>query len=1410
MTNFFRQMDYVFFFYGLAFIILVAICQFLNRRSGQRLAWVWLGIFAVLHGISEGLDLLTYSFGWGSDPVLDSVRLILLVASLIPLVEFGRSSMITLRGEGPGYWVPAALFGVALVGGLAGFPGLFATTRYFLGLVGGLWAAWAFYLASKEPMPGNRALLGAALGMACYGLTMGLVVNPASFFPASWLNTETFSQALGIPIQLVRGLLAASICVSLYVFARATLLSEELDRRVWQGELNLLRGAAAGIIFLVVAGWFFTQYLGRDALLELRSEQEHQGKVLKQTMASKMEEIDHLVIAMAGSPSMASWLATKNPQAIQQANSVLDRYCKISAHAICYLMDPNGLTIASSNRDQPDSFVGKNFGFRPYFKEPMHGSPGRYWAMGTVNKELGYYASSAVKDIKGNIIGVAVIKQVIDGSEELFSKRSFGLIIDSRGIVVLANQPEMQLNSLWPLSAKVKEELLASKQFGKGPFPAILDREPQSGEEFRLQGKRLMVDRQSFPWQDWALVTLTPMRPVTLARLVGIGVTLFLCLIVIGLTTIFGLNISAAAHIQRSEKRYRELYETMQDGSIEVSLEGRIAESNLAFQKMLGYPPEEMSQLTYQEVTPENWQPEEAKIIAEQVLTRGYSDPYEKEFRRKDGAIFPVELQTYLVKDEAGNPAGMWSLIKDITARKQGLETLKTSEQNYRLLIKTIPAVVFKGYADWTVDLFDEKFETLTGYAIEEFNSRRIKWDQLVLPEDMEGSKEITRQALKGNRFYVREYRIKVKSGEVLWIRERGQIVCDDQGKFAYVTGIFSDITAEHEMRDSLERLRLQNETILNSAGEGVFGLDQMGMVTFINPTALTLTGFEAEEVMGQNLHGLMHYKKADGTIYPEEECPIYATLKYGEKRQVNDDVFWTKEGAPLPVEYVTTPIEQGGKFMGAVGVFRDISLRKRGEAEVKRAHQYLNNIFDNSAEAIGIVDRHGIIKKWNKASEEVYGYAFEELEGKTAFLLYAVQDELANMLIQLRRDGYVRNYEITMKRKDGGTFPSSLSVKVLRDENGNNIGSVTVARDLTEQKEKEEKLREANERLQALVKESDQRNRHMSLLQEMSDVFQSCQTSGETYSAIAHFVPKFFPDYGGALYLLNNSKNLYEMTATWGEAAALELVFGHDECWSLRRTRAYLVANSGTTMNCRHVATELPGSYLCVPMMAQGEVMGILHLRKATPEDPDQMKAIGQFATTVAEAMAMALANLKLRETLRNQAIRDGLTGLFNRRYLEETLERELSRGKRSGTTMGVIMLDLDHFKEYNDTYGHNAGDELLCALGQLIQDQVRKEDIACRYGGEEFLLIMPGAPMEIALERANELNLSVKQLHMQSTSFKHITISAGVAIFPDHGNNGKDVIKAADAALYRAKEEGRDRVVVATTATKGMSLAN
>ncbi|MCL4503498.1 MAG: diguanylate cyclase [Deltaproteobacteria bacterium] len=481
----------------------------------------------------------------------------------------------------------------------------------------------------------------------------------------------------------------------------------------------------------------------------------------------------------------------------------------------------------------------------------------------------------------------------------------------------------------------------------------------------------------------------------------------------------------------------------------------------------------------------------------------------------------------------------------------------------------------------------------------------------------------------------------------------------------------------------------------------------------------------------------------------------------------------------------------------------------KERTAELAEANAFMSNIFDNSVDTIGIADRHGNLINWNKAAEEMYGYTFAELQGKKAFELYADKDALDKMLTQLRRDGFVKHYEIDMKKRDGTIFPCSLSVKILRDQNQKTLGSVTVSRDLTETKKFLSNLQASNEQLQSLVREAEERNRYMALLQEMNEFFQSCQTPEETYEAIAHYTSKFFPGYGGALYLLNNSENFFEIVANWGETAPLETLFGHNECWALRRSRLILVNDPPNSLNCPHVSSALPAGYLCVPLIAQGKELGILHLQSPSPELVEQMQSFEPYTKPVAEAMAMALANLNLRESLKNQAIRDGVTGLFNRRYLNETLERELSRGKRLGVNMGFIMMDLDHFKEYNDIYSHEAGDQMLEALGNLIRWQTRKEDIPCRYGGEEFLIVMSGAPLEVVLERAQELHQQVKQLHLQYRHLHPVTTSVGVAVYPDHGSSAKEIIRAAESALRRAKTEGRDQVVVADSEVLAKNIA-
>ena len=191
--------------------------------------------------------------------------------------------------------------------------------------------------------------------------------------------------------------------------------------------------------------------------------------------------------------------------------------------------------------------------------------------------------------------------------------------------------------------------------------------------------------------------------------------------------------------------------------------------------------------------------------------------------------------------------------------------------------------------------------------------------------------------------------------------------------------------------------------------------------------------------------------------------------------------------------------------------------------------------------------------------------------------------------------------------------------------------------------------------------------------------------------------------------------------------------------------------------------------------------------------------EATERFVETVAEQLALALSNLRLRESLLQQSIRDPLTGLFNRRHLEETLDLELHRATRRGEPISAVMFDVDHFKRYNDLHGHDAGDAVLRALGNLVQTHIRAGDVACRFGGEEFLLLQPGLGAEDARSRAESLRQAVSSLSLTNHGVElgSITVSMGVATYPEHAHDRAALLKRADEALYRAKQEGRNRVV-------------
>ncbi|MEW5709182.1 MAG: diguanylate cyclase [Pseudomonadota bacterium] len=364
------------------------------------------------------------------------------------------------------------------------------------------------------------------------------------------------------------------------------------------------------------------------------------------------------------------------------------------------------------------------------------------------------------------------------------------------------------------------------------------------------------------------------------------------------------------------------------------------------------------------------------------------------------------------------------------------------------------------------------------------------------------------------------------------------------------------------------------------------------------------------------------------------------------------------------------------------------------------------------------------------------------------------------------------------------------------------------VAREIKVRRESEAALQRLNREMEQNIAELQARTGEMRSLSEMGSYLQACLSAEDAAAAAARFAEKLFPAGGGVLYLMHPSRNYLEATAQWGGMECREPTLSPEACWGLRRGQLHFTDSAEAGLACPHVEaqTEDPFYSICAPLIAHGDLLGLLHLRYRRPEAEKGEEIFSSYqrmlVNTVAEQVGLAIANLRLRDSLQQQSIRDPLTGLYNRRFLEEALARELARARRLQASLALVMADVDRFKSFNDSFGHEAGDMVLQSLARLLKSSLRDSDMVCRYGGEEFVLILPEANASNACQRAEALRSAVHglQLHYREQPLGPITVSFGVAAFPEHGSHSKALLAAADAALYEAKRSGRDRVVVAS----------
>jgi len=474
---------------------------------------------------------------------------------------------------------------------------------------------------------------------------------------------------------------------------------------------------------------------------------------------------------------------------------------------------------------------------------------------------------------------------------------------------------------------------------------------------------------------------------------------------------------------------------------------------------------------------------------------------------------------------------------------------------------------------------------------------------------------------------------------------------------------------------------------------------------------------------------------------------------------------------------------------------------------KLRESEELFRSMVESLGEAVVIVDPDERFIFANPAARRIFNDTENKLEGRSLSEFTSREDfERLRQQTRRRQLGFHDTYDLQLTLPDGTKKVVIVNAAPRVDADGRFSGVLAVLTEITERKKQEKALAEAKDKLEKAIAELEQRNKDIVQLVEMGEAISLARSEKEAIDIIINYAEKLFSEDSGLFYLRPEKENFIELTSAWNLSQKIGPILNLEDCWALRKSSPHFVDPDTGAFLCPHFRdiVKLPARTACLPLISGGETIGLLAVICCSREEASDLlefEARKSLLTVFSQRVASSLANIRLRESLRQQSIRDPLTGIFNRRYLEETLQREFSRARRLNQPLSIIMFDIDHFKAVNDSYGHEAGDVVLQSIARELQSIVRTEDIVCRFGGEEFVVVMPGMDFKKAAARASLILQAVRNLELLvgETKLIKITMSAGVASFPSHGKTPAEVLQAADQALFRAKKLGRDRAVEA-----------
>jgi diguanylate cyclase (GGDEF)-like protein/PAS domain S-box-containing protein len=642
-----------------------------------------------------------------------------------------------------------------------------------------------------------------------------------------------------------------------------------------------------------------------------------------------------------------------------------------------------------------------------------------------------------------------------------------------------------------------------------------------------------------------------------------------------------------------------------------------------------------------------------------------------------------------------------------------------------------------------------------------------------------------------------------------------------------------------HNMRTSLEKVQSEIEESkrmdielrkLTRAVEqnpaSIVITDLNGKIEYVNPRFTQVTGYGFEESIGKNPRIL----KTPMTP-PETHRQLWENLLSGQEwhgefvnRKKDDSIYY--ESA------VISPIfDEAGRPSHYLAIKEDITQTRKTISALRASEARFRALFNQNHDGVFIIGLDGKTKDVNQRAAEMLGYSIEELrEGKDRESIAAPEIPSDNSFVRVLAGEHIPIFERVFRKKDGSTFPVEINLELVRDEDGTALHMQSIIRDITKRKQSEMALQKNNEQL-------NQQNEYLSILHQVTLDLLNHRSVDELLQLVVDravilldaIFCELMLEKDGELIVQTCTQNLGFLKGDRVGRAEAKL------SWLAFDTKIPVVLDDYSNHPDRreiysetklHAVVDLPVLVRskCIGVLAMGRsragylfseaqikngmlfaqlialVLDNAQLFSAAEHEISERKQAEDALQKANEQLRVDIEKIEqLKEELREQAIRDPLTGMYNRRYLDETLGQEIARASRARSPISFVMIDIDHFKQVNDAFGHDAGDQVLRKLAGLLLGQTRPGDIVCRYGGEEILVVIPNTSAEVAFQITERWRLSFTETPLPlDLGPTKITISCGISEFPKHGTSAIDLISFADKAMYQAKSAGRNRVFV------------